>query len=128
MGLDINYVYGYCLELENIEFDLDYLKEKFKDNLNFKFKDLPISKVISLIEKNNEDFDYDLIIDKAKNLNLRTEYVFEEWYVFFNHFDICKDYPYVKVSELDKYALHYLDTRGVKNPEKFTWEEFGGYS
>lgn len=133
MGVDVNYLYGYGIDLENIEWDIDYLKEKYKDKANEKIdKRFDFSNTyydfISELEESieNEEDVYELadLLNDMDNL-YEIKYTNNALYLIYNHKHISQIYPNGRLCELDDLSKLYAKELGVKNLEDIKWIEFG---
>ena len=115
MGVDANFVYGYMAEFDDIEWDIEYLKNSFK-------LDQEIIEVLEGVgSKDLDDIDlYDL-----EEVGLERAYVYDSRYLYFTHNELAEKFPDRRLSELDELAKKYAKQCGVKNPEVFEWDEFG---
>ena len=117
MGVDASYVYGYMAKLDEIEWDIEYLKNNFK-------LDQDVIKAIS--KDDEEDVDYDDVdLDDLEETGLKYAFVYDDQYLYFAHQELAKKFPDRKLGELDELAKEYAKQCGVKNTEVFTWDEFG---
>jgi len=123
MGVDASYVYGYMAEKEDVEWDIEYLKNKFnlEENLNGYLKEYTYRDLIEWIE-NDEVDDWD---DLEEYLNVKVKFTYDETYLYFTHKEIAKKYPDGKLGDLDELAKRLAKESGVKNYEIFKWREFG---
>jgi len=132
MGVDASYLYGYGADVNEIEWDLDYLREKYKDKLNekvdvrYEWKPTWNELIENLAEAiENEDGIVDVLEDIDALFDLNYE---DEIYLTFNHKHIPKMFPDAKLSELDEVAKLYAKEIGIKNVEDIKWIEWGYFS
>lgn len=123
MGVDASYLYGFVAENEAIEWDIDYLKEKYdiEENLTDYLAEYTYGDMINWLE-NNEVDDWD---DLKDIIGLNSAFVYDTHYLYFNHKNLTNKYPEGKLKDLEKLSIKYLKDIGVKNPEIFSWREFG---
>lgn len=130
MGVDASYLYGYSLEDSSVEWDLEYLKEKYKDKMDMKasvyswsdtYRDI-IAGIESYIEEDGEIDFYDL----GDQLGFDYHSIdYGDSYIVFNHKHIAKLFPDTKLSKLDDAARLYAKEIGIKNVDDVKWREFG---
>jgi len=133
VGVDASYLYGGA-EVSEIEWDLDYLREKYKDKLEEKvdvrYSHRPTWKeFISSMEEAIEDEDYSLITEHLEDIDYLLDINYDdESYLTFDHTHIAKLYPDTKVKDLDEVAKVYAKELGIKNVEEIEWIEWGYFS
>ncbi len=123
MGVDANYIYGYMAEVDKVEWDIDYLKQKYDENKKvdgwlgeyYTYGDL-----INMLE-NDEVDDW----DDLEPLGLKCKYAYNDMYLYFTHFELIEKFPDGKLGEHEELAKEYARQSGVKNTEVFAWNEFG---
>ncbi|MGE7840626.1 hypothetical protein ACQKNX_07535 [Lysinibacillus sp. NPDC093712] len=132
MGVDASYLYGYGAEVSEIEWDIDYLKEKYKDK-----PDTFIDKertyrgnwgdfISSLEEAIKANEAVSEVLEDLDGL-LKIKYD-DENYLTFDHTHIAKLYPDTKLKDLDDVAKQYAKELGIKNVEVIKWIEWGYFS
>ena len=121
MGVDASYVYGYMAELDEIEWDIEFLRSKYDASKKVnKYYEHTYGDLIDWIERGEvED------LDEYEALGFKYEYPYDDQYLYFTHQDLAEEFPDRKLSEMDNLAKEYAKQRGVKNYEIFTWDEFG---
>lgn len=133
MGVDASYLYGYSLEDSNIEWDLEYLKEKYKDKMDTKALNCSWSStygdIIASIESYIEEDDEVDLYDIGEHLGFDYHSIdYGGSYIVFNHKHIAKLFPDTKLSELDEVAKLYAKEIGIKNVNDLKWMEFGYFN
>ena len=134
MGVDASYLYGYGAVIEDLEWDIEYLNNKYKDKLNEKIN--PASNwsptwqgfIESLEEAvNNEDSYLSEVLEDISSL-VNVEYTYDEKYLTFNHKHISNMFPDTMLKDLDDVAKIYAKEIGIKNVDVLKWIEFGYFS
>lgn len=135
MGVDASYLYGYGANINEIEWDVEYLREKYKDKLNEKVDsrydwkptwDGFISSLSEIVENDDIDFLVDCLEDIDNLITLN--YTYDDIYLTFDHKQIAELYPDTKLKDLDDVAKLYAKELGIKNVEVIKWIEFGYFS
>jgi hypothetical protein len=126
MGVDADYIYGYMAKKGDVEWDIDYLKNKFDlaANLDGFLKEYTYADLIQWLEDDEID-DWE---DVKSYLGLLIEYPYDEEYLYFTHFDLFEKFPSRRICEIDELVKEYARLSGVKNYEVFKWKEFGFFS
>lgn len=135
MGVDASYLYGYGAEVCNIEWDLEYLEEKYKDKLDECSSDQYSWKptwreFISNMKEAVEDED-SIISEYLEDMNhlFHIDYGYDgDSYLTFDHKHIANLYPDTKLKDLDTVAKLYAKELGIKNIEDIEWIEMGYFS
>lgn len=133
MGVDASYLYGYGAEIGDIEWNLEYLQEKYKDVLAEKTKDsysFTWGDFIRHLKCSIEEEDYDYRTEYLYEIDhlLDVNQVDDSTFITFDHRHISKLYPETKLNELDDVAKLYAKELGIKNVENIKWVEFGYFS
>lgn len=134
MGVDASYLYGYGAELSELEWDFEYLKEKYKDKMNesvdVRYSWKPTwSQFISELEKAVEDEDTSLIAEYLEDIgNLLDVNYDDEVYVTVNHNHLSETFPNARLCEIEDFAKLYYKQLGIKNLEVIKWIEWGFFS
>lgn len=132
MGVDASYLYGYGADISEIEWDIEYLKEKHKDELHNYIDESRYSKTtwIEFIDQLEEALKTDdcvyEVLEAIGNL-IEINYD-DENYLTFNHNHIAKLYPETKLKDLDEVSKQYAKELGIKNVEVINWIEWGYFS
>lgn len=123
MGVDASYVYGYMAKKHDVEWDIEYLKEKFnlEENLTGWLKEYTYGDLIQWFEDDEVDDWYDI----AEIIGISIEHVYDEEYLYFTHREIIGKYPDRKIGEFESLVSEYARECGVNNPEIFKWKEMG---
>lgn len=124
MGVDASYLYGYMAKSSDIEWDIDYLKQKFnlEEKLTGFLKEYTYADLIDWLE--NDDIDD--WCDLEEIMNFKNGWAYDEHYVYFTHFELAEQFPDRQLKEMKDLAGEYASkVIGVKNPEAFKWNEFG---
>lgn len=134
MGVDVSYLYGYGAEIGEIEWDLEYLREKYKDRLNENVNPNyswtnTWGEFISTLEDAHKNADYSFIGETLEDIsNLVKVNHDDECYITFNHTHIAKLFPEAKIKDMDETAKLYAKELGIKNIEVIKWIEWGYFS
>lgn len=134
MGVDASYLYGYGAEISEIEWDLEYLREKYKDRLNEntnpKYDWSPTwQEFIDNMQEAIDDEDYSLVTEHLEDINyLLTINYDDEQYLTFNQKHIANLYPETKLKDLGDVAKLYAKELGIKNIDAIEWIEWGYFS
>lgn len=134
MGVDTSYLYGYGAEIGIIEWDLEYLKEKYKgrldDRVNEKYSWKPTWKeFIKNMESAVESGDYYDIAECLEDIDhLINVHYDEECYITFDHTHLVKIFPESILEDLDVTAKRYAEELGIKNVGDIKWIEWGYFS
>lgn len=140
MGVDASYLYGYGADVNEIEWDVEYLKEKYKDildeKINPKYDWKPtwrefLQNLESAISSDEDDEDYEEY--ELSEILSEIDFLFDinyddERYLTFDHKHIAKLYPEAKLKDLDAVAKLYAKELGIKNVEIIKWIEWGYFS
>ena len=126
MCVDADYVYGYMVKKDEVEWDIEYLKNKFDLNANLTgfLSEYTYSDLIQWLEDDEID-DWD---DVKDHLYMQIENVYDEQYLYFTHFDLFEKFPDRRICEMGELVKEYARLAGVKNYEVFKWKEFGFFS
>ncbi|MEK4025284.1 hypothetical protein [Sporosarcina sp. FSL W7-1283] len=136
MGVDASYLYGYGADVSEIEWDLAYLEEKYKDKLDERVNEhyswTPTWKeFVGRMKEAVDDEDYSLITEHLESIDhlINLDYGYDgDHYLTFNHKHIAKLYPDTKLKDLDVVAKLYAKELGIKNIEDIEWMEMGYFS
>jgi hypothetical protein len=123
MGVDASYIYGYMAKKGKVEWDIEYLKNKFNlnENLTGWLNKYTYNDLIEWLE-NDEVDDWD---DISEIIGVKNSFVYDEEYLYFTHFEVIGKYPESKIGDFETLAKEYAKDAGVKNYEVFKWNEFG---
>lgn len=135
MGVDASYLYGYGADVSEIEWDIEYLKEKYKDKLDEKINPKYswsntwgefIDSLEVIVANEDEDGTLSEVLEDISHLvNVNYD---DEVYLTFNHSHISKLYPETKLKDLDEVVKSYAKELGIKNVEEIKWIEWGYFS
>lgn len=132
MGVDASYVYGYGIEVDKVEIDIELLKEKYKHRLHERITDKYTwsrtwEDLISDLEESIEnEWDLQEDIESYANSELfRFKYGENENYMMFDHEHLVKAYPDAQLKEWDNLVLEYARDLGIKNYKEIGWIEYG---
>ena len=121
MGVDAEYLYGYMANVEEIEWNIDHLKSKYDVNKKAnKYSEDTYGDIINRLE-NEEIEDW----DDLEALGFKCAFVYDDYYLYFTHFELIDKYPDRRLEEIEDLAKEHAKQLGVMNYETFTWDEFG---
>lgn len=134
MGVDASYLYGYGAEVSSIEWDLEYLEEKYKgkldDRINSQYSwSSTWKEFIGNMRESIDSEEYDEVSEHLEDINhlINVNYD-DEYYLTFDHTHIAKLFPNAKLKYLEETAKLYAKELGIKNIEDITWIEWGYFS
>jgi hypothetical protein len=78
MGVDANYIYGYMAKKEDVEWHIEYLKEKWnlKENLTGWLKEYTYGDLVEWLEEDDVDDWYDI----AEIIGISNSHVYDQEY------------------------------------------------
>ncbi len=132
MGVDASYLYGYGADIDKLEWDVEFLREKHKDELHKYIDETRYSKTtwIEFIDQLEEALENDEYVSEVLEAvgNLFKINYDDEIYLTFDHTHIAKLYPDTKLKDLGEVAKVYAKELGIKNVEEIEWIEWGYFS
>lgn len=133
MGVDASYLYGYGSDVDKLEWDIEFLKEKYKDkmqekiNPEYKYSGNWEYFITNLEQSIENDESLGETLESLSNTLIEIHWE-DETYLTFNHQHIAKLFPDTKLKDLDEVAKVYAKELGIKNVEVIEWIEWGYFS
>lgn len=135
MGVDASYLYGYGAEVSSIEWDLEYLEEKYKDKLDehvntqYSWSSTWREFIENMKTAIEDEDEYGTVGEQLEDISHLCNINYDdESYLTFDHTHIAKLFPEAKLKDLEETAKLYAKELGIKNIEDIEWIEWGYFS